>query len=123
MNEFKPYLDKYKDNVNYQRMVELIKQISVDFPYLKREIKWNQPMFINNTTFIFAFSCAKNHISIAVEKKTLDLFTPQIKQSGYSVGKMLFQIKSDQDLDYDLLKTLIEFNIEDKKKIQTFWRK
>ncbi len=33
------------------------------------------------------------------------------------------RIKWDMDVDYQLLKDIIDYNIEDKKDCQTFWRK
>jgi len=52
----------------------------------------------------------------------MDKFKTLIIERGYQVTKMLFKIKYTENIDYDLLKQIIEYNILDKKNAKTFWR-
>ena len=49
--------------------------------------------------------------------------TAAIKASGYARTKGLAKIKWTDEVDYDLLAKMIEYNIEDKKDCTTFFRK
>lgn len=105
-----------------ERMGKILQHITNNFPELKKEIKWNQPMFTDHETFIIAFSVAKHHISISPETEVLDCFEQQIKEAGYERTKMLFKIKWTDDVDYDLLDKMIAYNIKEKKNMTKFWR-
>lgn len=120
---FRNYLEAIEDEKIKNRMEEILNHIGDKYPFLTKEIKWNQPMFINNGTFIIAFSIAKGHIAVAPEKVTLDKFEDKIKKAGYSFSSMLYRIKWDEKVDYDLLDLMIEYNIEKKKDFKYFWRK
>ena len=122
MNEFQKFLDKIVNPGYREKMEGLFKHITEKFPGLKREIKWNQPMFSNHGTFIIGFSIAKQHIAVAPEAVVLDHFAQEIKKAGYERSKMLFRIKWTDEIDFDLIDNMIEYNIEDKKNMTKFWR-
>ncbi len=77
-------------------------------------------MFTDHGTFIIGFSVAKKHFSVATEK-AIDEFRTEIEQAGYETGKKFVKIPFDKEVNYDLLAKLIEWNIEQKKNMQTFW--
>lgn len=71
------FLNKVNNPVLKDKLATIFTQIQQEFPSLTTEIKWNQPMFIMDGTFIIGFSAAKAHISIAPEmedKKGYDKF-------------------------------------------------
>src|SRR5690625_4788738 len=73
------------DNKDHRkRTEEVLHWVSETFPELKREIKWNQPMFTHNGTYIIGFSVAKQHLAVAPESVTINKFSDQIKKLGYS---------------------------------------
>lgn len=123
MNALEEYLNGIEDLEHRKRLVEILDWVQKTFPQLATRVAWNQPMFTDHGTFIIAFSVAKNHISVAPEGFAMKHFEQDFDLANYSFGKMMFRIKFDQDVDYDLLKKIIEFNIEDKKDCTTFWRK
>lgn len=124
METFEDYVEAKMENAeNIEKFIEVLNWVEDEFPGLEKKIAWNQPMFTDHGTFIIGFSVAKNHFSVAPEGEVLDIFSSKIKNSGYSHGKKLFQIRWDQDVDYDLLRSIIEFNIEEKKDHTNFWRK
>lgn len=49
-------------------------------------------------------------------------FSERIDAAGYSQTNNLFRIKWTQEVDYRLLKDIIQFNIDDKADCSTFWR-
>ena len=122
MNDFQEFLNTIEDPVKKERMESIINYIRKTFPQLKEEIKWNQPMFTDHGTFIIGFSIAKNHIAVAPESIVIKLFEKEIEEAGYSHTKGLFRIKWTDKIDYDLLRKIVAFNIEDKKGMVKFWR-
>ncbi|MGS0973017.1 MAG: iron chaperone [Candidatus Izemoplasmataceae bacterium] len=122
MKEFQDFLDKISDEKNKEKLIEVLEHIEQVFPFLEKEIKWNQPMFMDHGTFIIAFSVSKHHFSVAPEYVTLEKFRDDIVKSGYETSKMLFKIKWTDVVDYELLDKIITFNIADKKECTTFWR-
>ncbi|MGI6571526.1 MAG: iron chaperone [Caldicoprobacterales bacterium] len=122
MKNFETFLNSIDEPDKRKRMEEILHRIRTTFPQLKGEIKWNQPMFTDHGTFIIAFSIAKGHIAVAPESDALDLFKEEIEAAGYSCSKMIFRIKWNDKVDYDLLNKIIAYNIESKKEMTKFWR-
>lgn len=106
-----------------QKLSEVFNWIENNYPELEPVVKWNQPMYQHHGTFIIGFSVAQKHMAIAPEKETLVQFKDQIAQAGYSQAAMLFRIRWAEEINYSLLAEIIDYNIEDKKDCQTFWRK
>ncbi|WP_225743405.1 iron chaperone [Marinilactibacillus sp. Marseille-P9653] len=123
MKEFEEYLESIDDIEQRDRMTEILNRIHSAFPDLVPRIAWNQPNFTDHGTFIIGFSVAKHHISIAPEKKALRQFESEINETDYATTKELIKIKSTQKVDFDLIEKIVQFNIEDKKDCQTYWRK
>ena len=122
MEVFQKFLDSIADPMKRERMEGILRFIEESFPFLKEEYKWNQPMFSDHGTFIIGFSIAKEHIAVAPEEAVMGIFEKDIEKAGYSHTKLLFRIKWTDDVDYDLLRRIIAFNIEDKKDMTKFWR-
>lgn len=122
METFEEYLETIVDISHREKLKGVLDWISDKFPNLGKRIAWSQPMFTNNGTFIIGFSSSKKHFSVAPEGVTIEKFSEDIKKSGYTHTREIFRIPWDKEVDYDLLKRIIEFNIEDKKDTKTFWR-
>jgi len=103
-------------------MESILNYIKKTFSQLKEEIKWNEPMFTDHGTFIIAFSIAKGHIAVAPEPAAIKHFEKEIEKAGYSYTNQLFRIKWKDKVDYDLLSSIVAYNIEDKKDTVKFWR-
>lgn len=123
MSTLKDYLDKIDIQEQRLRMEEIFNWIDKNYPQLETAIKWNQPMFMDHGTFIIGFSMAKHHMSFTPEEYGISIFSEDIKQSGYEHTKGLAKIKWTDEIDYDLLKRVIDFNIMDKANCTTFFRK
>lgn len=119
---FQSFLENLPDK-QQEKLNEIFNWIENHYPELEPVIKWNQPMYQQHGTFIIGFSTAKKHIAVAPEKEALLEFKEDIEAAGYSQTAMLFRIKWNEPVHYHLLQKIIDFNIEDKKDCQTFWRK
>ena len=86
------FLSNFKNPILKFKLEPIFEQIQKEIPNLTVELKWNQPMFIMNGTFIIVFSVAKNHISIAPEAVTMDIFTNDLKAANYEATNNLFKI-------------------------------
>lgn len=123
MEILKDYLEKIQNAGQKARMVELFQWVYDTFPNLEAVIKWNQPMFIDHGTFIIGFSMAKYHMSFTPEESVITQFLEDIVKSGYDHTKGLVKIKWTDEIDYSLIKRIVEFNIADKSECTTFFRK
>ena len=119
---FQRFLDGIAEPHKKERMHNILDNIKEKFPQLQEEIKWSQPMFTDHGTFIIAFSVAKGHIAVAPESATMRRFEKEIAAAGYSSTRELFRIKWADTVDFDLLYTIIAYNIDDKKDVTKFWR-
>lgn len=123
METFPNYLSQIENKLHREKIEEIFKWIIKKYPELKPKIAWNQPMFTHHETFIIGFSISKNHIAITPEKAGITYFSKDIIASGYEHTMMLMKIKWESPVDYNLLEKMINYNIIDKEKCTTFWRK
>ncbi|MBN3490261.1 DUF1801 domain-containing protein [Acholeplasma equirhinis] len=122
IENFDQYVNLIKEDYKKHAFLEVINFIKNEYPELKLEMKWNQPMFIHQGTFILAVSTLKNHMSIAPELKAMTYFRDEIIMAGYEETSQLFRIKYKEPVNYTLLKRIIDFNIKDKMGYDKFWR-
>ena len=123
METLTDYLSIIPDEAQKLRMEEVFDWIQVNYPMLTSEIKWNQPMFIDHGTFIIGFSMAKHHMAFTPEDVGITQFKDMIDAAGYAHTKGIVKVKWTEEVDYKLIKTMIDFNIADKKSCTTFFRK
>lgn len=120
MQTFSDFLNTMENMDHRNKLKEVLDWIKMTYPNLKEKVGWNQPMFTDHDTFIIAFSVSKNHFAVAPEKVTMEKFLKDIEASGYVASSMLFRIKWEDEVDYDLLSKIIDFNVEDKKTTKNF---
>ncbi|GKQ42347.1 intracellular iron chaperone frataxin [Companilactobacillus sp. RD055328] len=120
MDNFIEYLETIDNPDHAIQITEVLKWVCDTYPQLDTRVAWKQPMFTDHGTFIIGFSVSKNHFSVATEK-AIDEFRDEIHQAGYTTGIKVIRVEFDKDVNYQLLKKLIDWNIENKKDIQTFW--
>lgn len=119
LNEF---TEKISNPDQRQRLNDLFDWIKGSFPQLETVIKWNQPMFTDHGTFIIGFSVSKKHMSVAPETVTLAAFKEDIEKAGYEHTDNIFKITWAQEIDFALLKKIIDYNIQEKIDYTKFWR-
>ncbi|NLW28982.1 MAG: iron chaperone [Erysipelothrix sp.] len=122
MDKVKQFLSTIEDTTKRKRFESIIKSIHESFIHLDMDVKWNQPMFIDQGTFIMAFSVAKAHLAVAPEAAVIQQFKDEIEKAGYSYTQELFRIKWSDEVDLELLKRIVAYNIETKKNHSKFWR-
>ncbi|MBA8759876.1 iron chaperone [Staphylococcus coagulans] len=125
METLDDFLETIDKEAHREKLKNVLQTILENYPELTMEIKWNQPMLLykDNGSFILGFSKAKPHFAISPEKYTLDTFADDIKAAGYQMTKMLMKIKWTDEVNYDLLYRIIDFNIKGKKDSTSFWRR
>lgn len=123
MEVFAGFLAGIDNPLHRERMEEVFTWINNKYPNLKREIKWNQPMFTDHGTFIIGFSVSKKHLAVAPESVTITHVEDDIVKAGYEYTKELIRIPWNGPVEFSLLEKMIEFNIWDKADCSTFWRK
>ncbi|RYG73446.1 iron chaperone [Lentibacillus lipolyticus] len=123
MGVFTEYLASIDNQEHRDRTEEILKWVSNEFPNMEPLVKWNTPMFSNHGTFIIGFSTAKHHLSVSPEAVTITHFYNDIARSGYSATKGLFRIPWKKQVNFELLRKMIDFNIQDKEGYTNFWRK
>jgi hypothetical protein len=122
MKTFLEYTNQISDLSHQERVNEILVWISSNFPMLEHRIAWNSPHFVNDGTFIIAINHAKAHVSFVPEHVAISKFREKIEKNGYQATDFLFKIKWNQTVDYTLLKEIIQFNMQDKKGLKTYWR-
>lgn len=123
MEVFQEYLKAIQNPEHKKRTEEVFLYIQKNYPDLVPKIAWNQPMFTHHGTFIIGFSISKQHLGVTPEQVGIQHFSKEITQAGYEQSKMIFRIKWSDEVNYSLLKAIIEYNIDDKKDCKAFWRK
>lgn len=122
MKDFKEYLESIEEISYRDRMEEVLKWISETYPELETRIAWNQPMFTHHGTYIIGFSHSKNHIAMSPETKSIQEFKSAIEGMGLSHTDNIIRIKWEDPTPYELMRTLIDYNIKDKEGYTKFWR-
>ncbi|OBA05046.1 hypothetical protein A9D36_03385 [Bacillus subtilis] len=102
------------DPFHRERTEEVLAWVKNKYPNLNPEMKWNQPMFTDQGTFIIGFSVSKKHLAAAPESVAITHAEVDIVKAGYDYTKELIRIP---------WKKMIEVNIRDKANCSTFWRK
>jgi len=123
MDTFSEYLASLNDENKAYKMGNLFSLIEEKFPTLERKIGWNQPMYTEHGTYIIGFSSAARHMSVNPEFKAMEKFKKDIINNGYTYTDGIFRIMWNEDIDFNLLEKIIEFNMQDKADCTTFWRK
>lgn len=122
MGDFKEYLDAIDEADQQDKMNQILTWIQENYPELETRIKWNQPMFLHEGTYIIGFSYSKHHIAVAPETKAIKKIKDYIEETGFSYTDNIIKIRWEDSIPYNLIKELIEYNIEDKKGYEKFWR-
>lgn len=122
MDEFKGYLESIDEISHRDRMEEILKWIIENYPELDTRIGWNQPMFTHHETYIIGFSLSKQHIALSPEVKPIKEFKTLIEELKLSHTDNIIRIKWEEPIPYELMQTLIDYNIDDKEGYPKFWR-
>lgn len=120
METFADYVATLEDEKKQEKLSLIGDWISEKFPQLSIRFGWGQPMFTDHGTFIIAFSKAKKHLTVSPEVAGMQRFMKEIENNGYAHTDNTFRIGWQQPVDYELLRAIIQFNIEDKADYNAF---
>lgn len=96
--------------------------IDENYPQFEKVIKWNQPMYTDHETFIIGFSASKQHISVSPEPAIVQRFQKDLEEANYNPTSNLFRITWNQEINFDLLKKMIDVQVIEKQDFKGFWR-
>lgn len=119
--QLQAFIAKINDKSKEVKFKEMIDWIKKNYPELILEIKWNQPMFIENGTYIIGFSISKKHIALGLESFAIEELTESIKNAGFTHSKMIVQIPWEKPIDYQLLELIITHVRTRKSGVTSFW--
>ena len=123
MNQISEYLANIIEENQREKLSELLKWVISTYPNLELEIRWKQPIFTEHGTYIIGFSVAKKHLTVGLETRSLQHFAPLLEENGFKHGTNTFQIPLSGDIPQSLLSKIIDYIIDDKKEVTTFWDK
>lgn len=123
MDIFNEFLLKIDNADHHHRTEEVLSWVMEKYPQLVPRLAWNQPMFTHHGTFIVAFSLAKQHLAVSIEQAGIAHFAKEFENEGLLYTSMIVRFPWNKPVNYELIAKMIEFNLEDKKDCQTFWRK
>lgn len=122
METFEDFLDAMGEPEQQDKLKEILDWVQEKYPGLEKRVAWSQPMFVDHGTFIIGFSYAKHHIAISPEGKAIKEYVSTIEEKKLSYTNNIIRLKWDDQIPYDLLTELINYNMEDKKDDTKFWR-
>jgi len=120
---FEEYLSTIKDEEKRGKVRTILNWVKEKYPNFTEEVKWSQPMFSNEGTYIIGFNATKKHLSVSPEKAGIAMFEDELKEKGYNPTSMTYRVPWNKGMDYELLKRVIDFQTEDKKGYERYWRK
>lgn len=123
METFSEYLATLSDPQARIYTEEVLEWVSENYPELEKRIAWSAPTFVAHGTHIVSFKATKKHLAVSVEGPTIRHFSQDFDKEGLHYGTMNVNFPWNTLMNFDLLKALIDFNIEDKKDLSSFWRK
>jgi uncharacterized protein YdhG (YjbR/CyaY superfamily) len=86
-------------------VIDLILQ---SFPELEATISWNVPQLHRTGQYVFGVSASKSHLALAPwSSGVIEDFRARLEGEGYVVGKNLFQIPIDWEVDSELVSDLV----------------
>jgi Uncharacterized conserved protein len=115
------WLMAIESSKNQAHLTDIFAWINKTYPQLEDAFKWRMAQFLDHGVFIIGFDVAKKWITIALEDE-LEHFATEIDQVGYYRTAKLMRIGENQSVDYQLLAKMIEWQLEGKRDIKSFWR-
>lgn len=123
MNIFDDYLASLSDPQAKCLTEEILIWVTEHYPDLEKLITWSSPTFVAHGTHIISFKATKKHLAVTLEGPTIRHFSERFTQLGLKFGTMNVNFPWNLPLNTELLTDLIEFNLNDKKDLTSFWRK
>lgn len=119
---FEKWLSSISNETHRLRAAEVLRWVTDEFPQLEFRLAWRQPMFTHHGTFIIGFSPARNHLAFAPEGEGISRFAAELDRRDLSYGAKMVRLPWDRPIPFNLLREVIQFNIEDKAGVTSFWR-
>ena len=108
LNTIDEYIGTCSEEI--QPKLRRLRQIILDTSSeLTEKISWGMPTFYFNRNVIH-FAAHKKHIGLYCGAEAVQSFSDELQ--SYKTSKGTIQIPNDRELDADLIKNIVRFNIE-----------
>ena len=117
-------MQKWFESINNDEIKSMIKNIYdvlINNSNLNLSIKWDNLFITFNDSFIIALAPYKKHISIALDKKILNIYIEQLIDMNYELTNNLFKIGVNQKINIELIQSMVNSAIDLTKDKKTFW--
>lgn len=122
MSKLKPTtVDEYikiAPDIAQEKLNEIRSLLRSVAPRAIEEIKWGQPVFIENR-ILFSYAAFKNYIRFMPTGPSLEPFRDEL--SSYKSGKDTIQFPYDKPLPKDLIKKIAKYRYNDVLKNDAKW--
>ncbi|MGO4937544.1 iron chaperone [Fundicoccus sp. Sow4_H7] len=122
MATYEEVLDKIANEKHREYFEAVIAWVQENYPKFNMAIKWSQPLFEFNNSFIIGFTANKHHLSVTSEKGLMAQVNDKVEAAGYATTAMSYKVPWDAKFNYDLLDELIQIQLNDKKDLNRYWR-
>lgn len=122
MTTYAEIVEKIQDDAHREKYESAIQWLKDNYPNFKMTIKWSQPCFEQDGTFIIGFKPTKKYFTVTGEKGLMEQVADKAVEAGYEITDMTVKILWDEAIDYDLIKEMIAIQLEDKKDLNKYWR-
>ncbi|MDD2426610.1 MAG: DUF1801 domain-containing protein [Eubacteriales bacterium] len=121
LKTFDEYMQKIQNEGQKSRLREVFSWVEENYPSLERRVAWNTPMYMEHGTYIIGFTATKNHLSIGYEVQTLQHFKEELEEREVDHAQMIVRTPWGDEIDYDLMRRMIDYTRENKKDITSMW--
>lgn len=111
MNEIDEYIENIADVEHELKFISILKFITRGFPDLKTKISYGMPGFYTEGKQVIWIGAFKNHIGIFPKPEAILYFEDILIENKYKTSKGTIQIKWNQEIDFELISKIINFNI------------
>src|SRR5690606_41318917 len=94
-----------------ERMEEVFRWRTNNYPNLKPDIKWKHPMSTDHGTFIIGFSVSNKHMAVAPEAAAITDTEDDIVKAGYDYTRNIIRIPWGRPVAYPLLAEIMRVNL------------
>ena len=122
MERFEGYLQRIPDPHQRSQMTAVLDWVERSYPKLSPRLAWNRPVFTHHGTYIIGFRRTPDGLSVAPEAPGITRFRREITAAGAQCAGGEILLPWDAPVRYELLQSLIDFNLPDKAACRTFWR-
>lgn len=123
METFDDYLATITNEEHQKITRDVLNWVRENYPDMTERIAWSSPTFVAHGTHIISFKHTKKHLAVSIEGKAVRHFAETFDKNDLNYGTMNVNFPWKTPINLSLLKDIIDYNLEDKKDLTSYWRK